>query len=262
MTERKTPNSELFTDKEKAEENGLYFRAIFDSQSDAISITQISNGSFKYINKAFVNFTGYTQKDLIGKNTSTINLFVHPEDALKLNEEFLKNGNVTNFESKMRLKNGAIKTVLTSLTSFKYEREKFIITTSHDITQSKIIDKTLRFVSGGWREKGTNFNNSIIGFITEVLDIEFAFIDELLKNNRVKTLCLTQKNKTLPNIEYPLDNTPCQNVIDGKYCLYTSNIQQLFPNDIVLVGMNAESYAAIPLWDSKGEIIGMQVNLV
>ena len=124
MTERKTPNSELFTDKEKAEENGLYFRAIFDSQSDAISITQISNGSFKYINKAFVNFTGYTQKDLIGKNTSTINLFVHPEDALKLNEEFLKKGNVTNFESKMRLKNGAIKTVLTSLTSFKYKREK------------------------------------------------------------------------------------------------------------------------------------------
>ena len=48
MTERKTPNSELFTDKEKAEENGLYFRAIFDSQSDAISITQISNGSFKF----------------------------------------------------------------------------------------------------------------------------------------------------------------------------------------------------------------------
>jgi len=253
MTERKTPDSELFKEKE----NGLYFRAIFDSQSDAISITQISNGSFKYINKAFVNFTGYTQKELIGKNTSSINLFVHPEDAIKLNEEFLVKGNVTNFESKMRLKNGAIKTVLTSLTSFKYKREKFIITTSQDITQSKIIDKTLRFVSGGWREKGTDFNNSIISFLTEVLDIEFAFIDELLKNNRVKTLCLTQKNETLPNIEYPLNNTPCQNVIVGKYCLYTSNIQQLFPNDEVLVGMNAESYAAIPLWDSKGEIIGI-----
>ena len=80
MTERKTPDSELFKEKE----NGLYFRAIFDSQSDAISITQISNGSFKYINKAFVNFTGYTQKELIGKNTSSINLFVHPEDAIKL----------------------------------------------------------------------------------------------------------------------------------------------------------------------------------
>ncbi|NOR29367.1 MAG: PAS domain S-box protein [Lutibacter sp.] len=256
ITEQKNTEQQLIKLKESAEENQVYFRTIFDTQIDAISVTKVSDSTFTYVNKAFIKLSSFSEKELIGKNANKVTLFVNPKDTETLNTKFSKNGIVTNFETKVQIKTGAIKTVLLSLRSFKFNKEKFVITTTHDITQNTLIDKTLRYISGGWRDKGTDIYNTILPFLTEILNIEYAFIDELLPNHKVKTVGLTLKNEVLPNIEYDLKYTPCENVIKGNYCVHPSNIQKKFPKDQILIDMNAESYAGAPLLNSKGEVIG------
>ena len=58
------------------------------------------------------------------------------------------------------------------------------------------------------------------------------------------------------NFEYNLANTPCQQVIGGSSCHYPKNLQKIFPQDLELIKLNAESYIGVPLVNSSGKILG------
>jgi len=59
------------------------------------------------------------------------------------------------------------------------------------------------------------------------------------------------------NISYALKDTPCGEVVGKTVCCYTDRVRHLFPQDIVLQEMKAESYVGTTLWDSDGKAIGL-----
>ncbi|WP_372794542.1 PAS domain S-box protein [Lutibacter sp.] len=140
ITEQKNIEFELIKLKEKAEENELYFRTIFDAQPNLISVTKASDFTFTYINKSFTKFTGYTYSELLGCKAGDINLFVNAEDIASIKTELNKKGKVSYFEVNITLKNGSIKTMSLSLRFFKYNGELHILTIAQDITQKKKIE--------------------------------------------------------------------------------------------------------------------------
>lgn len=123
----------------------------------------------------------------------------------------------------------------------------------------QILNNTLLFIAQkGWAKNEKAFFDSLSLFLANTLNITYVIIDKLLPtNNSVETLSYVANGKIKANVSYKLVNTPCENVMGKTLCCYRSRIQDLFPNDLMLVEMQAESYIGIPLWDTKGEAIGL-----
>jgi signal transduction histidine kinase/ABC-type amino acid transport substrate-binding protein len=120
-------------------------------------------------------------------------------------------------------------------------------------------EETLLFVSQrSWEKSGEAFFQSLVNFLGKSLNVDYAFVDVLLPDGKTaRTVSLYAIGQNPDNFEYDLKYTPCDNVIGKSVCCYPERIQQMFPKDELLVDMDAESYAGIPLWDSKREPIGL-----
>ncbi|MBT8316957.1 MAG: PAS domain S-box protein [Lutibacter sp.] len=147
ITLQKNIELELIQLKEKAEENELYFRSIFDAQPSLISVTKVSDSTFTFVNKSFAKFTGYTKKELTGSNAQNINLIINANDITTINTELEKRRKVSNTEITITLKNGSLKTVDISMRFFKYMNELHILTTGQDITEQQKVKEEAKKLS-------------------------------------------------------------------------------------------------------------------
>ncbi len=95
--------------------------------------------------------------------------------------------------------------------------------------------------------------------LAQTLRMDFAFIGKLSPDKRaIHTLAFWGHGKSMDNFTYELRGTPCENVIEQqKFCIYTRDIQKLFPEDRPLVEMGIESYMAAPLFNTAGQAIGL-----
>lgn len=123
----------------------------------------------------------------------------------------------------------------------------------------ELIKETLVFTAQkGWAQGQEGFFPALVTFLGERLGVEYALVDELLPDRRrARTVGLYAAGKVVPDVEYDLKGTPCENVMGKTLCCYPRQIQQLFPEDELLQQMGAESYVGIPLWDSRGQPIGL-----
>lgn len=129
-----------------------------------------------------------------------------------------------------------------------------------DNKRQEYIEKALEFVANkGWAVKGEKFLKNLCEFLGELFDVDYVIVDKYSKDkpDLAETVSLYAKGDIIPNIEYTLIGTPCYNVCGKRMCSYESNIQTLFPEDEMLVSMEAESYSGIPLWSGDGEPIGL-----
>ncbi len=121
------------------------------------------------------------------------------------------------------------------------------------------VQSTLSFLAQrGWRGDD-DFFAALAAHLARVLAVDYAFVDRIVPDapERVATIALWAKGGIEKNFDYDLVGTPCENVLGQDICFYRDNIQGLFPNDALLVDMNAESYAGIPLWASDGTALGL-----
>lgn len=123
----------------------------------------------------------------------------------------------------------------------------------------KLVDETLFFIAQkGWAINENSFYDSLALFLGEKLDMAYVLIDKIgEEEGSVETITFAANGEIKTNISYPLQNTPCENVVGKNLCVYSNNIQKLFPKDDMLVPLKAESYIGIPLWDSEGKAIGL-----
>ncbi|MCW8885797.1 MAG: EAL domain-containing protein, partial [Motiliproteus sp.] len=121
-----------------------------------------------------------------------------------------------------------------------------------DISERKARDElVIRIAKGLSSETGKNFFRSLVQQLSEVLSADFAFIGELggEDNNQVTTLAGFADGKEMEPFYYDLDHSPCEEVISGDVCLFTDNVQELFPNDLLLQEMKVQSYVGAALSD-------------
>jgi PAS domain S-box-containing protein len=73
----------------------------------------------------------------------------------------------------------------------------------------------------------------------------------------VESVAFYKDGTIQPSITYPLEGTPCERVFGKQICFFHEQVASLFPGDTVLVEERIEGYAGIPLFNSKGEPIGL-----
>jgi PAS domain S-box-containing protein len=119
------------TERKRAEEDRDRF---FTVSLDMLSLMNFS-GYFKRLNPAWEKTLGYTNEELMSK--SYIH-FVHPDDreqTLELGKRVLEGENIQDYENRYICKDGSIKWLLWSLTSFP--EQQLIYAVAHDITERK-----------------------------------------------------------------------------------------------------------------------------
>lgn len=110
---------------------------------------------------------------------------------------------------------------------------------------TQIADVLHKILYGTISTTGHDFLKSLTKVLTENLKVKFAFISQVIEDNKLITVTFCKDNKFLPNFIYSASGTPCEKVIENGEACYQEHVQKSFPTDKFLVNENIESYYAI-----------------
>ncbi|MEB3340040.1 ATP-binding protein [Okeania sp.] len=117
----------------------------------------------------------------------------------------------------------------------------------------------LKLIRAGIGTKiGPEFFQACTQYLAQILQIKYALIAEILDTDppKAKVLAFWSEKGFLPNFEYDLEGTPSSTLYEADVKIYPHSIQELFPEDIHLLNLQAEGYLGIPIIDSHGKKIG------
>jgi len=109
------------------------------------------------------------------------------------------------------------------------------------------------------RDLGIDFFHSLSQEIAVDMHVHIAFVAELSTDHDTygaRSLALWINGKLVDNIIWSMHGTPCQQVAEGHACTYPDQLQVLFPDDLWLQEVGAQSYVGIPMFSSEGLVIG------
>jgi PAS domain S-box-containing protein len=121
----------------------MFYRA-FHSSPDGMTITSMKDNQLVEVNEGFLQLSGYTRDEIIGKTSLELNLWYDPEDRTRLFSSLERNGRVQQMEIRYRAKNG--REGFCSLSSEFIETlgEQVVFTVIREITEQKNAEDALR----------------------------------------------------------------------------------------------------------------------
>ncbi len=120
----------------------MYERIFFENVIP-MCITFADNGEFIEVNYAFVQLLGHQPEEIIGKTSLELNIYKDPEDRRVLLSELDEQSPLREKEVIIRKKDGTCITCLLSVVLMKWGNKKVLLTSLHDISYLKEIERTL-----------------------------------------------------------------------------------------------------------------------
>jgi PAS domain S-box-containing protein len=118
-------------------ESNEKFSKIFDSTSNAISLSTFETGKIVDINNAFISLFGHSKDEAIGKTTLELGIWDNPDDRLQLLSLLNENRKIKNIEMIGRSKDGNRIIGLVSADLIQIDHTKMILLNIHNITERK-----------------------------------------------------------------------------------------------------------------------------
>ncbi len=219
------------------------------------------------INDAELEMIGYARDEIVGKKTwADLIVPVQKKQFQQHWHDIITKGSVRNLEYSLVHKKGHRIDVILNASSRFDEKGQLINTRGSvlNITKRKRAEEAMQsIIKATAKVTGEDFLKSLVRYLASAIGCRYVFLAELMgpAANRVRTLAVWAGGDFAENFEYDLANTPCDKVIDQKFCFHPRNVQTEFPEDLLLKEMEAESYVGIPLTDSSGNCLGLLVAL-
>ena len=84
---------------------------------------------------------------------------------------------------------------------------------------------------------------------------DFVFIAMIdSEKGNANAISVAKKGQIVEGFSYDLLSTPCDDVANKNICSHSCNIQQLYPNDKLLVDMGIDGYVGVPLKNNEGKV--------
>jgi len=113
-------------------------------QSTGAGIYIVQKGKFVYISPFFETLTGYSEKELLGRDTISL---VHPDDRKTVRKTAISNLKHRQAESpyeyRFLKKNGTVMWVMERISSIEYKGERAVLGSFMDIHQRKMLEETV-----------------------------------------------------------------------------------------------------------------------
>ncbi len=159
--------------EKKLRESEEKFRVAFRTSPDAVNLTRM-DGAYVDVNESFLQFTGCTYAEVIGKNSLELQIWKHPEDRDRLIQGLKEKGFIENLEAEFKSGNGDIVHGLMSARLIEIDGEALILSMTRDITERKKAEQEKQKLEKQLRQKfkmegigvmaggiAHNFNNNL-----------------------------------------------------------------------------------------------------
>ncbi|HEY6915358.1 MAG TPA: PAS domain S-box protein, partial [Paludibacter sp.] len=153
ITARKQADDALRKSEEK-------FKKAFMTTPDCVNINRLEDGMYVGLNPGFTNIIGYTEQEILGKTSLEKSIWYDVADRKRWVAELNANGEIRNFETQFRTKNGNVIDGLVSASIIELDGVKHVISITRDITERKTVEKTLKESEEKFRNI---FEYSIVG---------------------------------------------------------------------------------------------------
>lgn len=130
VTERKREEDALRESEQK-------FSTLFESNPVPLTLVSAENGRFVDVNNAFLNGTGFTRDEVIGRTATELGLFANPAEYSRMVARLRDQKEIQGLEMQCRRKNGEIQTCLFSSRIILMAGRPHIISTVENITGRK-----------------------------------------------------------------------------------------------------------------------------
>jgi len=236
---------------------------IFELNPNAISLTRISDGKIIDCNYAYLNQIGYSRDEVIGYTSLELNLFSFKQRQTYINEIRRKN-TITNYEVKVKRKDGSHRYILYSGRFITVGSEKILLSVWHDITKRKKIEQDHQI----FLKKVQNERDKLSAIINSIPDeIWFAgpdkklnlanpsalnefgsFINDINMEKLISRLEVYRSDSSLR----PVDETPILRALKGEI---VRNIEEIVRTPSSNEFKSRQVNAA-PVKDKNGKTIG------
>lgn len=137
ISDQRKAESELRLSEEK-------FATIFQIAPVAIAITSFLEDIFIDVNEAYLELTGYTREELLGKSLDELGIQPVEEQRRSMRKAITEFRRVINFETEIVTKSGVKKHILTSLDHIEIDGRMCILSLTSDISSRKYMEEELR----------------------------------------------------------------------------------------------------------------------
>ena len=127
--------------RENVSSSSKMLSAIFELNPDAIALSRLSDGKFIDCNHEFLNQIGYSREEVIGHTSLELKLFSFEERTTFI-DKIINEKTLSNFEVRIRTKNGLFINVLYSVRLI--EEEQILLIIGKDITERKKSEEKLK----------------------------------------------------------------------------------------------------------------------
>ncbi|MGW8248699.1 MAG: hybrid sensor histidine kinase/response regulator [Acidiferrobacterales bacterium] len=219
-------------------------------------------GELLWWNEALLELTGLIESELKMKPFSDL---VLEEDRAEFDvgiEQTISGGHA---EYSIRVKSRSepvmheFKSVLIESANHKTPE---IACIGRNVDTQKNVEKVLHSIAGSTSAFfGEDFFEALVKQLAHALDVRYAFVGRIDRNNpgMIRTIAAWGNGSRDDNFSFLLTGTPSEYVFDRGLTVFNEDVQQQFPADRLLVNLDVQSYAGMPLFDSSGSPIGLLV---
>ncbi len=119
------------------------FIAAFDTCPEPMAITRARDGRIVEINAAWLQLTGRTHAEVVGRTSSELTLWDDPSDRAALLDAMERDGSATNYPARFRLHGGHVADALLSGRCLDLESERCIVWSWRDISELRRVERSL-----------------------------------------------------------------------------------------------------------------------
>ncbi len=135
--------TERVTVEQSLRENEEFLQRIFDSSLMIMSLTDMEH-RLVMINSGFTHFTGYTEKEVLGRTTEDIGLWDNIDERAEYVRIMQEQRTVSGYETKFRIKSGDFTYGHLSSSIMNYKGQPHVLTIAHDIKPQKESELALK----------------------------------------------------------------------------------------------------------------------
>jgi len=262
VTRRKQVEDERRQTESALQRSEEYNRAILQAIPDLITMVDSDGLYLSFSHKNFAGDLIKSDQDPIGKNLIDLLPPEIAENKLKAVQQALVTNEIQIYEQQVQLEDRIQYEEVRVVPCWKEAVVCIIRDISErkrDEAKRKQVEQALRLIFEGTASKtGSEFFQSLVRHLAEVLQVRYAFVTQLIgaEKTKAKTLAFWEGDSFGKNFEYDLAGTPCEGILTNEVIYYSSLIQERFPSHKHLAKLGAESYFGVPLNDSAGKVIG------
>ena len=231
-------------------------RRLMETANDAIFIADTETGEIVECNRKASELIGLPPEQIVGLHQSKLH---PPELAEQYHRLFRENSRPEGALIKDVLvwhRDGRRIPVEISASTLELDGKTYVQGIFRDVSERRRMDEALRALAAG-AAVGHDFLYTLVCQLGRTLGADYALVAESADGVTARTVAVCAHGQVAANFEYPLQGTPCYNVLNGEFCHHPSDVAREFPDDKLLAEMQVESYMGMPLIDAGGHTMGL-----